>query len=1180
MKEKIQKLAEGIFENNGPEIRLSTTSIGEVVGECAQFSGHFFVESLSGADVEGYVYPSHVRVKCQTTRFSGKNCQIDYEVDLRGLAFGDEVSGIFTLITNGGEFTIPCTFTLEKGFYESPSGPVKNLFHFANFAREDWDGAVKFFGSDDFKHLLINNDQQYRLLYQGLKKEKKLSQAMDEFLVRVHKKERVHISLAEEERTFESLEKKEKFSFIVKKSTWGYLSASVKAEGSFIQVEKSSLSAEDFLGNSCELSYFLDPETLHGGLNLGCIRIETPFETLSYKISVNKKDETPLWEIEEKLLSGKISLMRHYLDFRKKKINHNAFSAQSLAILEEMEQLEQENPLFTILKIQFLLIGKKEQEAGWYLDSFEKAKDLKEQDVGLYGYYLYLQACYKKEPKAIKKAVEEIRSLYKKHDDSFPLLWSLCYLDEELAQHPARKWELLKEQFLQGCNSPLLYLEACLLLVEHDTLLKSLDAFTLQVLNFAIKEEMFHAVWCERILGLSIKGMAFSNLLFKIYKKIYVMLPIKERLSVLLGLLIREQKLGGEYTKWYALGIEKNLKIAGLFENYMDSIHWNQEETLPQNLLLYYAMEEGLPERKKAWLFARILKQKEQTPMVYKQCREMIRKFVLKQRKTDAMNEDLAVLYEDFLQQELAKAPAKRDPDLNSMSERLFWNKIQCHQKDIIEILVLHQYQENEEVYACQNQAACIPLFTQDDQIILVDRKGRKYADPKDYTLTPLFPEKRLFSLFSEPSFGMMLRTEMEGERYRSVSLENLGRIEALTKDLRLQPEYRNELTESLISFYQNSGMHKELRQALSDADLESFTEISRDRILDIMLAEGAYEQAWPILEQYGFSNMIPGKLVGILSWRIQEVSYELESTLIKLCQQTFQAGKYNETMLRYLTLYAEGDCRSLRALWQAAVGFGLETEQLGERLLTQLLWTETELSGLEALLMEQEEKGENKTLLKAYLVRAAYACVVQEKHLDDDLWRRMERILEQEESMPILCKLAWLKAYSEKKGVEGNRKLLLACVAECKRKSLVFPFFKQLEECSGCDLGMEQQVVITYKAHPESRLMLHYMIKDGSQKAAAYIKEPMKHRLAGIFTRQFTLFYGERLEYYITKADGEESEFIHQEELAGEPPRQQGSSRMALLGRMAAEEEEEMLTALDEYITLDYMTEELFKIR
>ncbi len=50
--------------------------------------------------------------------------------------------------------------------------------------------------------------------------------------------------------------------------------------------------------------------------------------------------------------------------------------------------------------------------------------------------------------------------------------------------------------------------------------------------------------------------------------------------------------------------------------------------------------------------------------------------------------------------------------------------------------------------------------------------------------------------------------------------------------------------------------------------------------------------------------------------------------------------GKYDERCLRYLILYAKGTIRMLRDIWKAAVGFCVETNELNERMLTQMLFS------------------------------------------------------------------------------------------------------------------------------------------------------------------------------------------------------------------------------------------------
>ena len=1183
LREKIQKLADGIFEYDSPKMAVSTTSIMEAVEECAYFSGSFFVESLSGEEIEGTVLASHVRMWCKEPHFKGKKCEITYEADLRGLSYGEEVRGSFTLLTNGGEIMVPCTISIEKCYMDGPSGKIKNLFHFANFAREDWDGAAKFFESDNFRHLLINNDRQYREVYQGLRCVKNTSQAMDEFLVVVRKKERVKLSLPEKKKSFRNIREKEKFTLLLEKNTWGYVSAKISVRGGFLELEKEHVTREDFLGNSYELECYVNPEKLHGGLNTGCIQVEMDSEKLIYEIQVDMRKNLPEWDIEEQLLKGKLALFDAYLDFRKKKCTAAQFSERGTAQLDELEQLNSENLLFKLLRIQFLLIGKKEQETEWHLNLFEDGRELKEKDETLYGYFLYLRACLKKEDKLLKKAEETISDLYEKHKDSFLLLWLRLYLEEGLRDRREEKWHLLMEQFESGCKSPLLYLEAWELLREEESLLKTLDGFTVQVLNFAIKRELFTESFSERVLSLSLRGTAFSHAIFKIYIKIYEMKPCTERLSSVIKLLIRGQKTGGGYTSWYLLGVKENLKIAGLFENYMESIDWKSKEELPQALLLYYAMDNSLSVHKKLWIYEQIVKIRMEMP-VYKQHKKEIEEFRRQQQVKGITDISLAVLYRTYFEEQLELDYEKRDENLAEIEDVIFWCRIISKRANLTKVLVVHQYLERVEEYPYREEGACVPIYTEEDRILLISRDGRCYGKEEDYELQPLFEKEMFYDLFPQKSLGMQIRTELRGERYRRITDENAETIQSLLKVKDLQNDVRRELMEKLLVYYQSSGMRKELDALLTKLRLEEFSDMARSRILEFMLAEGLYEQAWPVLQEYGFSRINGGKLVGILGWRIRETGFEWESPLLKMCSQVFLLGKYNEDMLIYLMHHAETGSKELWKIWYAASGFGEDTMQLGERLIEQALFTDIELSGLEDVTAELIENGGNPTFVRAYLAREAYKSLSGEKALSTSLFLQMEQLLKAKKNLSIVCKAAWLKGIAEGKSEKIERKLLFDCVKSCRREGLVFPFFQELERKSGESLGLEHLEVIFHKAAPGGRVVLHSILETGENRDEGYLLEPIQEILPGIYIKQLTLFCGEKLLYYITEENGGEPNLLAQREIVGKAPEKEGTSRKNLLGRIVeadcglSADEGRLLSLLDEYVSLDYMTEQLFQ--
>ena len=50
----------------------------------------------------------------------------------------------------------------------------------------------------------------------------------------------------------------------------------------------------------------------------------------------------------------------------------------------------------------------------------------------------------------------------------------------------------------------------------------------------------------------------------------------------------------------------------------------------------------------------------------------------------------------------------------------------------------------------------------------------------------------------------------------------------------------------------------------------------------------------------------------------------------------------------------------------------------------------------------------------------------------------------------------------------------------------------------------------------PDSRVILHYQLKEQNQEPGEWISEPVRHVFGGIFVKEFLLFYGETLTYYL----------------------------------------------------------------
>ena len=112
--------------------------------------GTFGIEEQDGLDVEGYVYSSNFRMQVINPVLQGAECQVEYRFDSRGMNMGDAVKGNFYIVRNRGEFSLPFVALKQREVLDSSLGPIKNLFHFTNLAKSNWEEAVAVFANPMF----------------------------------------------------------------------------------------------------------------------------------------------------------------------------------------------------------------------------------------------------------------------------------------------------------------------------------------------------------------------------------------------------------------------------------------------------------------------------------------------------------------------------------------------------------------------------------------------------------------------------------------------------------------------------------------------------------------------------------------------------------------------------------------------------------------------------------------------------------------------------------------------------------------------------------------------------------------------------------------------------------------------------------------------------------------------
>ena len=386
MKNKIKRFAKGDFHIPQPEIIFPETHITMRVGEGEKYEGSFSLQNEGEGTIRGLVYPSSYRVQCAEQGFDGNPVNIYYTYDGRGLVPGHVEHGKFTIVCNGGEYDIAFTAIIEKPFVMTRYGKVQSLEDFKKLTYRDAAGAVKLFRSRDFFEILKYEDTRIKALYNNMRKWELDQHALEEFLVGCKQKEKIFLTLEEESRAFISLVEDRKETFTVKKNTWGYLEIDVRTEGDFLSVEHRHLTTDEFIGNAYRLEYGISMDKLHRGSNFGRIILETPYETLSYEVVVEKdicRDEEH--RANEKEFNG---ILKDYLKYEGDKMSLEDWTETSIKKISHLREVDERNEFYLLAQAHICILGNRMDEAKWLLESYNYNRFAIGKDVELSSYYL------------------------------------------------------------------------------------------------------------------------------------------------------------------------------------------------------------------------------------------------------------------------------------------------------------------------------------------------------------------------------------------------------------------------------------------------------------------------------------------------------------------------------------------------------------------------------------------------------------------------------------------------------------------------------------------------------------------------------------------------------------------------------------------------------------------------
>lgn len=1116
MKELIEKLARGVIEYDVPVLEVSVSEIDKKVHSEKAFKSSFTVFSSNDVPLKGFVYSSNENILIEDKTFAGKSQEIHFSIATDYINDGDEVVGEINVVSNGGEVVIPVSIKVESVTYTTSIGELKNLFHFANLVQMNYDEAITIFKSDNFSHIFLQDDFYLLSMYEGLKKSTSINMALEEFLVSANKKQPTRIALSQNQKQYDMVTEDEGDTIIISKENWGYTEIDIIVKDDFISVSKNRITSEDFAGSNYEFAFQIKKDKLHAGNNFGVIEFVTKTQTerltISAKRPSNREDVNRHYHVSLR------DIYKKYIDFRVRRIDMDKWADDTLDIIERMRSVSDKATFLKLLQAQVCISKGMEKDAAWLLES--AAEELFEggnKDAELYCYYLYVRTIQKRNPEFTAEMIEKIRIIYNSQNNSWRILWILFYLDENYDSNLSIKLARIKEKYLQGMKAPLMYYEAAAIFIQSPELLRVLDGFELQVLNFASREGIITKQLAMQVAELAMTVKTFNKLLFSILAELYDMYGTKHILSAVVSMLIKGNKTENKYFFWYEEAVTEEVKLTSLYEYFMYSLPEDYNRPLPQHVTLYFGYNSGISNDKLAVVYDNLVKYKKDMEQVYKANQGQMERFASKSLEAGLIDEHYATVYEEALKK------AMLTPETAAMLPKLLNTyMILVEQNGIKEIEVVHKETNETRVYPVHDNKAYVQIYTDNAALIFIDINGVRYGKSVKCTEKKLLDMEGYMDLCYEmnPEDELLILYNADKYlKYRKHPDKAINVLRALVKIDKIKPEYRIYIEREIISYYSSNYDFDVVDEYLMVVDGMNLLTKSRIKLIELMIMRGLYERAYEFMAKYGYSNVDPGRVLRCVTKLIEFKEFERDELLVNIVMYAYRKGKYNESVLMYLGSYFQGSTKEMYDLWNSCNAYDYSSRSLEENLIANILFTGTQAAHIGKVYDMYQNKGASEKVRRAYLFSKAYDYFVKEQVVDEGLFKYIEKDIYLDNPIHDICKLAFVKYMSSKD--ELTKKQCDICrdiIFDMCKLEKYFNFYKKYERYFSLPMIMQDKTIVEYHTNPKNRVVIHYGLGQENTADHNYISKEMTDVCNGVFVTEFVIFYGEEIQYYITE--------------------------------------------------------------
>ncbi len=1133
-------------------LSLSVKRIEETCMAGSIVVGSFVINAQEGkkniAHIAFIIRSSHRRIRLSLTDYNGvlpsDGLNIEYEISSYGFDPGTVYKGFISIVSDQGEDRIPVTLSIIRDEIRSSIGPVRNLFHFTNLAKEDFDEAVKLFYTADARRIFEDGERdtffKYRA-FSGCLDQERSYEGVEEFLVETGKKTPVLLSFAESSVMERDIYDDRKISVMVRKSGWGYPGFKLVSTDDFIELEKTDYDLSDFEGNFAEISFSIIADRLHAGHNFGKISLSSLHSNVSIPVFVDMSGFDRMERERQRVRkSGILRLMREFINFRIGDISGEEWISRSNKLIEKVLAADRNDPEYRLMQAQLLLASKRYSEADIVLCAVEREMGERGFSDELLAYYIYLRAMCDQDPDGLKDAVTKVWDLYNRSSGSWRMLWILIYLDETIKMSPERERSLIEELVDLGMRSPVMYLEAYSILSHEPSLVKKLSEFEINVLGFAVRHGLLKKELADQVSILSQRMRGYDPRLIKIMGAYYNEFKDNEMLASICSYLIRNGITERSHFSYFEKAVERDIGVTNLYDFYLYTMNQGNTKLLPKNVLMYYSMKNDLPPVFRSYVYANMIVNEEEARNYLAQSREACVNFAASELLSGHMDENLAIItdYLNFFRDEESASFDKSDIE-KAIIRNGFVHMIIVGDPEIRAVTVVEDAFTEEKTVPVKNGRAYVSIYDNDYQLFFEESTGRrfggKYISYEDIKLMRIgeYLDETDYPDTDDP--GLWVALSEKGRSYISIDEKNVKYVRSIIDSGLLNKKFKEGLLTSLLRFYFDNDMQAELADVLSKTDVSDLTMEERTEYVRFCSIRSDDEEAYRVITEYGSYGMDPRILMRISTRYIElrngyneaysfvtdtnvtggRAGFEPDPVLLEIASATFRGNKYNEVILDFISRYYEGTTRELKNIWKACLDFEADPSIIEGRILEQMLATGAYIGERDEIFFDYIKKDASKKVVGEYFRRAAEENFMRDTILDDRLFMGMLDFAIDEKISDVEA-LCLIQFYEARRDIRSD-KILYPYIRDLAERDIIFDFFLSYKDLIPSLALFGEDMFIDHRSESGCRVIMNYCLEDNDTDEVEYKTEVMREVYPGVYQARGIIFPGETLQYYLT---------------------------------------------------------------